>query len=143
MPEDQEVIYYLTGTSREILASSPHLEAFREKSLEVLLFTDPVDEVWLEQGVPEFQGKKWQSVGKGEVELGSEEEKKQAEEQRGAQEESFKDLIACLRNAVQDEVREVRLSRRLTSSNHLGWRILSTRLLILVGGRTDQVCKPL
>ena len=52
----------------------------------------------------------------GEVELGSEEEKKQAEEQRGEQEESFKDLIACLRNAVQDEVKEVRLSRRLTSS---------------------------
>jgi molecular chaperone HtpG len=114
--DDQDVIYYLTGSSREVLASSPHLEAFREKGLEVLFFTDPVDEVWLEQGPPEFEGKKWQSIGKGEVELGSDEEKKQAEEEHEAQEASFKSLIACLRAGVQDEVKEVRLSKRLTTS---------------------------
>ncbi len=116
MNDGQEVIYYLTGTSREVLARSPHLEVFREKGLEVLLLTDPVDEVWLEQGPPEFLGKKWQSVGKGEVELGSEDEQKQAGEEREQQELSFKNLITCLRAVLQDDVKEVRLSRRLTSS---------------------------
>jgi molecular chaperone HtpG len=114
--DEQEVIYYLTGSSREVLANSPHLEAFREKGLEVLFFTDPVDEVWLEQGPPEFEGKKFQSIGKGEVELGSDEEKKQADEEHEAQEASFKNLIACLRAGVQEDVKEVRLSKRLTSS---------------------------
>ena len=116
MNDGQEVIYYLTGTSREVLARAPHLEAFREKGLEVLLFTDPVDKVWLEESPPEFCGKKWQSVGKGEVALGSEDEQKQTGEERQQQELSFKNLIACLRAAIQDEVKEVRLSRRLTSS---------------------------
>jgi len=116
MPEDQEAIFYLTGTSREVLEGSPHLEAFRDKGYEVLLFSDPVDEVWLGQLPPEFEGHKWQSIGQGEIELGSEEERKRAEEEQRNSEEAFKGLIACLRTAVQDEVKEVRLSRRLTAS---------------------------
>jgi len=116
MPEDQEFIYYMTGSSREILAGSPQLEAFAEKGIEVILFTDPVDEVWLEQMPPEYKGKKFRSAGRGELELGSEEEKKQAEEERKQEEETYKDLIACLRNGIQDEVKEVRLSSRLKQS---------------------------
>jgi molecular chaperone HtpG len=116
MSEEQEAIYYLTGPSRDVLAGSPHLEAFRAKGVEVLLFTDTVDEVWLGQMPPEFRGKRFQSVGKGEVELGSEEDKKKADEERQQDEETFKSLIACLRNAVQEDVKEVRLSSRLTSS---------------------------
>jgi molecular chaperone HtpG len=116
MPEDQEAIYYLSGPSREVLAGSPHLETFRDKGIEVLLFFDAVDEVWLGQMPPEYQGKRFQSVGKGEVELGSEEEKKAAEEARQQEQNTYNDLIACLRNAVQDDVKEVRLSSRLTSS---------------------------
>ncbi len=116
MPEGQEAIYYMTGSSRSVIASSPHLEAFREKGFEVLFFTDPVDEVWLQQSPPAYSGKKWQSVGKGEVEFGSEGEQKESEETREKQQADFKDLIACLRAAVQDEVKEVRLSGRLTSS---------------------------
>jgi len=116
MSEEQEAIYYLTGPSRDALAGSPHLEAFRAKGVEVLLFTDTVDEVWLGQMPPEFRGKRFQSVGKGEVELGSEEDKKKADEERQQDEETFKSLIACLRNAVQEDVKEVRLSSRLTSS---------------------------
>jgi molecular chaperone HtpG len=116
MPEDQEAIYYLTGASRDVLAGSPHLEAFRAKGVEVILFTDAVDEVWLGQMPPEYAGKRFQSVGKGEVELGSDEDKKKAEEERQKDEDTYKQLITCLRNAVQDDVKEVRLSNRLTSS---------------------------
>jgi molecular chaperone HtpG len=116
MPEDQEVIYYMTGASREVLLGSPHLEAFKEKGIEVVLFTDPVDEVWLQQTPPEYKGKRWQSVGKGEIELGSEDEKKQAEEDRKQDEETYKDLIGCLGGALQEQAKEVRLSSRLTSS---------------------------
>jgi molecular chaperone HtpG len=116
MPEDQEVIYYMTGASREVLLGSPHLEAFKEKGIEVVLFTDPVDEVWLQQMPPEYKGKQWQSVGKGEIELGSEDEKKEAEAARKQDEEAYKDLIGCMRGALQEQVKEVRLSSRLTSS---------------------------
>ncbi len=116
MPQDQEAIYYMTGTSIDVLASSPHLEAFKQKGIEVVLLTDPVDEVWLQQMAPEYRGKKWQSVGKGEIELGSEEEKKQAEEDRKQDEETYSGLITCLRTALQDRVKEVRLSSRLTTS---------------------------
>jgi molecular chaperone HtpG len=117
--DEQEVIYYLAGPSRDVLASSPHLEAFRDKGVEVLLFTDHVDEVWLEQMPPEYRGKTWQSVGRGEVDLDAkkdEGEKESASEEREQDESSFRDLIACLRAAVQEQVKEVRLSQRLKSS---------------------------
>ena len=118
MSDDQEVIYYLVGTSRDVLANSPHLEAFREKGIEVLLFVDHVDEVWLEQMPPEYREKKWQSVGRGEVDLDpqSGDDKEAASEEREQDESGFRDLIACLRAAVQEQVKEVRLSQRLTSS---------------------------
>jgi molecular chaperone HtpG len=116
MPEEQDVIYYMTGQSCEVMAGSPHLEAFKEKGIEVLLFSDPVDDVWLEQMPPEYAGKQWRSVGRGEIELGASEDKEKNDEARKQDEESYKDLIACLRGAVQDDVKEVRLSTRLTSS---------------------------
>jgi molecular chaperone HtpG len=116
MPEDQEEIYYLVGPKHEALVSSPHLEAFRDKGIEVLLLSDPVDEVWLQQMPPEFQGKSFKSVGRGEVDLVSDEEKEQAEETRKQAEETYQSLIAAIRSAIQDEVKEVRLSTRLTAS---------------------------
>lgn len=115
MKEGQEAIYFLTGSSREIVERSPHLEAFRDKGYEVLYLTDPVDEVWAER-VQLFEEKKFQSVGKGEVELGSEEEKKKSEEERKQKEKSFKDLMGCLKSHLDEEIKEVRLSSRLTSS---------------------------
>jgi len=115
MKEGQTEIYYMTGTSREAIENSPHLESFKDKGYEVLILTEPVDEVWL-QGPMEFQGKKFRSVGKGEVELGTEEEKKQAKEKLEQDEASYKDLLTCIRVHLQDHVKEVRLSTRLTSS---------------------------
>jgi molecular chaperone HtpG len=116
MSDDQDVIYYLCGPSREVLAASPQLEAFRSRGVEVLLFTDPVDDVWLQQMPPEYAGKKFQSAAQGALELGSEEERKEAAEQTEAQQSDFKGLLESLRAAIQDDVKEVRLSQRLTES---------------------------
>jgi molecular chaperone HtpG len=116
MPEEQQVIYYLTGPSREHLVNSPHVEAFVERNIEVLLFTDHVDEIWLEQNPPEFAGKKFRSILKGEIDLDSADEKEHVEEKREKEAEEFKLLLGALRAGIQDHVKEVRVSNRLTSS---------------------------
>ncbi|OBG96060.1 molecular chaperone HtpG [Mycobacterium sp. E136] len=113
MKEGQEQIFYATGQSREQLLKSPHLEAFRAKGYEVLLLTDPVDEIWV-GSVPEFDGKPLQSVARGEVDLESEEEKSEAE--REEQQKEFADLLTWLKETLSDHVAEVRLSKRLTES---------------------------
>jgi molecular chaperone HtpG len=113
MKEGQEQIFYATGQSREQLLKSPHLEAFRAKGYEVLLLTDPVDEIWV-GSVPEFDGKPLQSVAKGEVDLGSEEDKSEAE--REEQVKEFAELLAWLKETLSDHLAEVRLSTRLTDS---------------------------
>ena len=69
MPEGQDAIYYATGESRSALENSPHMEAFRAKGYEVLLLTDPVDEVWVD-AVPSFEEKPLTSIARGEVDLG-------------------------------------------------------------------------
>ncbi|MDH4017892.1 MAG: molecular chaperone HtpG, partial [Actinomycetota bacterium] len=116
MPDDQDKIYFMTGQSKDVLARSPHIEAFKAKGIEVCLFTDPVDEVWLEQMPPQYMEKAFQSVGRGEVDLdeGGDEEKKSPE--REEKEASLKDLLGAVRAALQDDVKEVRLSGRLTDS---------------------------
>jgi len=116
MSEDQEPIYYLTGPSREHLVNSPHVEAFVDRNIEVLLFTDHVDEIWLEQNPPEFAGKKFQSVLKGEIDLDSAADKKRDDKEREKDAEAFKQLLGALRAGVQDQVKEVRVSNRLTAS---------------------------
>ncbi len=115
MKPDQECIYYMTGRNRAEIEHSPHIEAFREKGYEVLIFADPVDEVWT-QSVMEFDGKRMQSVGKGAIDLGTEEEKKQAEETRKEKEQEFGALLEWLKEALDAHVKEVRLSNRLTTS---------------------------
>jgi molecular chaperone HtpG len=115
MKEGQPAAYYVTAPTRETAERSPHLEAFRARGYEVLFFLDPIDELWLR--LPrEVEGKKLVSVAKGAVDLGTEEEKKQEETAREETSERFKDLLLALRAALQDEVRDVRLSARLTSS---------------------------
>ncbi len=116
MPEDQEAIYYIAGPKLDVLRRSPHLEAFEERGIEVLFLTDPVDEVWVGQGPVEYRGKPFRSVGHGEVELGSETEKEQAKEALEGNQAAFGDLLQAMRAAIQDEVKEVRLSTRLKSS---------------------------
>ena len=115
MPEGQSQIFYATGESRQQLLSSPHLEAFKAKGYEVLLLTDPVDEVWVES-IHEFDGKPLQSVAKGEVDLDSEADKAGQEAERQEREKEFADLTAWLKDALSEHVKEVRLSTRLTDS---------------------------
>ncbi len=115
MKEGQDAIYYLTGPNLETLRSSPHLEVFKAKGYEVLLFADGIDEVWLERD-PEFSGRPFKSVGKGDVELGTDEEKQNAERAQAAKEVELKDVLNAIRVFLQEDVKEVRLSKRLTSS---------------------------
>ncbi|MBI2701657.1 MAG: molecular chaperone HtpG [Mycobacterium sp.] len=113
MKEGQTQIFYATGASRQLLEKSPHLEAFKAKGYEVLLLTDPVDEVWVGV-VNEFDGKQLQSVAKGEVDLDSDEETSEAE--REEQQKEFSDLLTWLKETLSEHVKEVRLSTRLTDS---------------------------
>jgi molecular chaperone HtpG len=115
MDEGRDTIYFITGESKQALENSPHMEAFREKGIEVLLLTEPVDEIWT-QNMVEYKEKKFRSIGKGEVELGSEEEKKKSEEERKEKEKDYKSLFECLQGNLSENVKEVRLSSRLTSS---------------------------
>ncbi|MCV7029979.1 molecular chaperone HtpG [Mycobacterium sherrisii] len=113
MKEGQDKIFYATGETRQQILKSPHLEAFRAKGYEVLLLTDPVDEVWVGT-VTEFDGKPLQSVAKGEVDLDSDEDKSDAE--REEQAKDFAELLSWLKETLNEHVKEVRLSSRLTES---------------------------
>lgn len=108
MPEGQDAVYYMTGDSRAALEGSPHMEAFRAKGFEVLLLTDPVDEVWVE-AVPEFDGKPLASIAKGDVDLGGDEIDEETKQ-------GFEGLLTWLGEALAEDVKEVRLSHRLTTS---------------------------
>ncbi len=115
MREGQDAIYFLSGESREAIENSPHLEAFRDKDIEVLYMIDPVDEVWVQQ-VFDYKETKLQSAGKGTVELGSEEERKAAEKELEKQSDDYKSLLEYFQKKLDKHIKEVRLSTRLTSS---------------------------
>jgi molecular chaperone HtpG len=113
--EGQQHIYYMTGESRTIVESSPHMEAFRAKGFEVLILTDPVDEMWVES-VREFDGKRLQSIAKGQVDLDTEDEKESSDPERQQQEKDFSALLSWMTATLHEDVKEVRLSSRLTTS---------------------------
>ena len=108
MPEGQEEIYFMTGETRAQVENSPHMEAFTAKGYEVLLLTDPVDEIWVD-AVPEYDGRKLQSIARGSVDLA---EEPASEEKSG----EFAPLLTWLGEKLTGEVKEVRLSTRLTTS---------------------------
>ncbi|MCP2247516.1 molecular chaperone HtpG [Lentzea aerocolonigenes] len=111
MKEGQEHIYFMTGDSRTAVENSPHMEALRAKGYEVLILTDPIDEMWVD-AVPSFDGKQFQSVAKGQVDLETEEEKSAA----AAKASEFADLLSWMASSLSEDVKEVRLSTRLTTS---------------------------
>ena len=115
MSEDQKEIFYITGSSREMLANSPHLEALKTKGYEVLLMTDPVDE-WVLQGLTTYDEKPLKSVAKGDVSLLNEDEKKEVEGKLKADEEQYASLLTFLKNSLRESVKDVKLSSRLTDS---------------------------
>lgn len=114
MPEGQDKIYYITADSFAAASHSPHLEIFRKKGIEVLLMWERVDE-WLMSHLNEFDGKQLVSVTKGELDLGEldDEETKQAQEEAKA---ALAPLLERVQTALGDEVKEVRLTHRLTNT---------------------------
>ncbi len=108
MPEGQDTIYYATGESRAALENSPHMEAFRAKGYEVLLLTDQVDEVWID-AVPTFEDKPLASIARGEVDLGGDDVDTETKE-------GFEALTSWMAATLSEDVKEVRLSHRLTTS---------------------------
>jgi molecular chaperone HtpG len=114
MKEGQEAIYYITADTLAAAKNSPQLEVFKKKGIEVLLMTDRVDE-WALNYLQDFDGTPLQSVAKGAVDLGSlqdENEKKAAEEAA----ETFKPLLAKLKEALKDKAEDVRVTTRLVDS---------------------------
>jgi molecular chaperone HtpG len=114
MKEEQEAIYYITADSFAAAQHSPHLEIFRKKGIEVLLMSDKVDE-WLLSSLTEFEGKKLQSIAKGDLDLGKLEDESEKEAQKKV-EEAAKDLIERIQKTLGDDVKEVRVTHRLTDS---------------------------
>lgn len=116
MKKDQKKIYYVTADSFNAAKASPHLEIFRKNDVEVLLMYDRIDE-WFISHLAEFAGKSLQSVAKGDIDLGEiskEEDKPKVEEEK--QKEEFADILKQVKSVLGDQVKEVRLSHRLTSS---------------------------
>jgi molecular chaperone HtpG len=113
MKENQQHIYYLTGETRSSIENSPHMEAFLAKGFEVLVLTDPIDEMWVE-AVSGFEGKEFHSVAKGQVDLDGESAEKDAE--TAEKEKDFAPLLGWMATTLEDTVKEVRLSARLTTS---------------------------
>ena len=114
MKEGQQKIYYIVADGFNAAKSSPHLEIFRKKGIEVLLLHDRIDE-WLMSHLNEFEGKAFVDVAKGELDLGEIE----GEEEKKAQEETAKakeDLVKRVKEALGDEVQEVKVTHRLTDS---------------------------
>ncbi len=114
MKDEQEHIYYITAESFAAAKNSPHLEVFRKKEIEVLLLSDRVDE-WLVNGLQEFDGKKLQSVAKGELDLSKFESEKDKKEQKKA-EKKADGIIKHLKEVLGEKVEDVRVSHRLTTS---------------------------
>jgi molecular chaperone HtpG len=106
MQPDQKEIYYITGENLSALINSPLLEQLKSKNFEVLLMTDPIDE-WVTQAITEYDGKKLKSAEKGDLDLD-----KVDEDQKGKYETLFKHIRAQL----EDTIKEVRPSTRLTDS---------------------------
>jgi molecular chaperone HtpG len=131
MKEGQSAIYYITADSLAAAKSSPQLELFRKKGIEVLLMTDRVDE-WALNFLHDFDGTPLQSVAKGAVDLGQlqdEEEKKKAEEAA----EAFKPLLARLKEALKDKAEDVRVTTRLVDS--------PACLVVSDGGMSNQLAR--
>ena len=114
MQEGQDKIYYVVADNYQTAKNSPHLEIFRKKGIEVLLMTDRIDE-WMMSHLFDFDGKSFQDVTKGELDLGEaeSEEEKQAQEELAKSKEA---LIERLKEKLDSKVSEVRVTHRLTDS---------------------------
>lgn len=109
MQDKQDKIYYITASSFNAAKNSPHLEIFKKKGIEVLLLSDRIDE-WLTNHLGEYEGKKLQSIAKGKVALDDDE----AEVKE--QEKSLEPMLNQIKSILENKVKDVRLTNRLTDS---------------------------
>ena len=114
MQEGQEKIYYLVADSLKAARNSPHLEIFRKKGIEVVLMADRIDE-WLMGYMQDFDGKSFQDITRGELDLGKLEDKEEKQKQEAVEKE-LKGLIERVKSQLGDKVQEVRITHRLTDS---------------------------
>ena len=114
MKPEQESIYYITADSFMAAKNSPHLEIFKKKGIEVLLLGDRVDE-WLISNLTDFNGKKFQSIAKGDLDLGKLEDESEKGKKKKI-EEKAKTLIEKIKIALGDKVKDVKVTHRLTDS---------------------------
>ena len=114
MKPEQEAVYYITADSFMAAKNSPHLEIFKKKGIEVLLLGDRVDE-WLISNLTEFKGKKFQSIAKGDLDLGKLENEKDKGKKKKI-EEKAKTLIEKIKISLGDKVKDVKVTHRLTDS---------------------------
>jgi molecular chaperone HtpG len=114
MKPEQEAIYFITADSYAAAKNSPHLEIFKKKKIEVLLLGDRVDE-WLVANLNEFNGKKLQSIAKGDLDLGKLEEENEKEEKKKVEADA-KTLVEKIKSSLGDRVKEVKVTHRLTDS---------------------------
>jgi molecular chaperone HtpG len=114
MKEGQDKIYYIVADSFEAAKNSPHLEIFRKKGVEVLLMSERIDE-WMMSHLTEFDGKTFQSVTRGDLDLGEMDDEEAKKEQEEAEKE-FENVIQRAKAALGDKVQDVKVSHRLTDS---------------------------
>ncbi|WP_198265674.1 molecular chaperone HtpG [sulfur-oxidizing endosymbiont of Gigantopelta aegis] len=114
MKDGQKDIYYITADSFAAAKNSPHLEVFRKKGIEVLLLTDRVDE-FLMSSLPTYEEKNIVSVARGELDLGEMEDEEEKKEYEKTQEE-YKDFLKRVTESLGDDIKEVRMTHRLTDS---------------------------
>lgn len=114
MKEGQEKIYYVVAENFNTAKNSPHLEVFRKKGIEVLLLTDRVDD-WLMGHLIDYKEKSFQDVSKGELDLGAIETEEEKQNQKET-EKQFESMVGRMKNALTEQVEEVRITHRLTDS---------------------------
>lgn len=112
MPKDQKEIYFLIGENKDAVATSPILEAYKAKNYEVLLLSDPIDEFMM-NSLTEYGDKKFHDISRGDVDFEKTEEEKKSEEASKAE---YKDLCAELQKDLDQNIKEVRVSSRLSDS---------------------------
>ncbi len=112
MKEGQDKIYYITAANYLAAKHSPHLEIFKKKGIEVLLLSDKIDE-WLVNYMGEFEGKAWQSISKGKLDLADDEATKEAVE---AKEKTMEPLLNHMKKVLSEQVKTVQVTTRLTDS---------------------------
>ena len=112
MPKEQKYIYYISGENTEALLKSPQMESFNKNKIEVLLFTDPIDEFWL-PNMDNFKKIKFKSITKGDIDLKDQDADKDGKKVKN---NNLDKLIAYLKSFYGNKVKDVKVSNRLTSS---------------------------